>query len=238
MASKSTSLNIWDVETKTKKLDIECHSTYVSLTADAAQELQFYPAVVLKSALNGDIELRTKFGTVDAAIATANNDAAANLAVTNGNLAAYISSNDASLATVSATVTSNKAISDANHASDAADRVALEAKLQTAIDDEEARALAAEAVNAANIVNEGLNRAIAVNAEEVRAIAAEGVVQAGVDVEKARIDAMLAGSTVDLDTLAELVAAYEAADVSVLNTITALQTQVTALQATVDELTA
>ena len=67
--------------------------------------------------------------------------------------------------------------------------------------------------------------------------AADVSLQNQIDTEKARIDAILAGSDVSLDTLLELVTAYESSDTSILSTITTLQAQVTAIQNQLDVLT-
>ena len=63
-------------------------------------------------------------------------------------------------------------------------------------------------------------------------------------VEKQRVDAILAGASVDLDQLAEIVAAYEAADTSITSAVTSnasglasLTAQFNLLLARVDELT-
>ena len=66
--------------------------------------------------------------------------------------------------------------------------------------------------------------------------AAVAALQSVVDTEKARIDALLAGSAINLNTLVELVAAYEAADTNILSTIGTMQTALTTLTARVDEL--
>jgi len=58
--------------------------------------------------------------------------------------------------------------------------------------------------------------------------AADTALQGNIDVETARIDAMLAGSGVDLDTLIEIVDAYELADTSIVSSITTLQADVDA----------
>jgi hypothetical protein len=113
-----------------------------------------------------------------------------------------------------------------------------------ALGNEVARAQIAEGVNAAAIAQEVTDRSNAVSAEAAARDAADVVLQTNVDTEKGRIDAMLAGSTVDLDQLAELVSAYESADTNILTTITTMQntintltTNLAALQLTVDTLT-
>jgi phage host-nuclease inhibitor protein Gam len=70
---------------------------------------------------------------------------------------------------------------------------------------------------------------------EVAALeSADTTLQNNIDVEKARIDAMLSGSSVDLDTLIEIVDAYELADTNIISSITTLQGDVTSLSGAVD----
>ena len=65
-----------------------------------------------------------------------------------------------------------------------------------------------------NLSDETAARIADVDAEEARATAAEGVLQSNIDVEKGRIDAILDGSTVDLDQFAEVVAFVQSIDMS------------------------
>lgn len=88
---------------------------------------------------------------------------------------------------------------------------AKDVDLQGQIDAEATRAGDAEAALQAKI-----------DAEEAARIAADGVLQANIDVEKGRIDAMLEGSSVDFDTLKEIVDAYQLADTDIVDSITSL----------------
>lgn len=63
-------------------------------------------------------------------------------------------------------------------------------------------------------------------------------VQNDLATERARIDDILAGSTIDLNAFAELVAAFEAADSSILGTIAGIQSSLSLLTGRVNELTA
>lgn len=58
------------------------------------------------------------------------------------------------------------------------------------------------------------------------------------DAQRLRINSILVGSTVNLDTLAKVSTAFAAADVPLQNAVNAMQTQLTALQATVNTLVA
>ena len=104
------------------------------------------------------------------------------------------------------------------------------------VDAEETRALAAEAqlstdladlqtyvdttVDSAiatltsDLADETAARIADVDAEETRAIAAEGVLQSNIDVEKGRIDAILDGSTINLDQFREIVDFVEGIDLA------------------------
>mgnify|MGYP001363269616 CR=1 FL=1 len=111
-----------------------------------------------------------------------------------------------------------------------AERLADVTTLQLNIDNESSRAQVQEVANADAIAAETSNRILDVNAEEARAIAAEGSLdtklgveenariagdtnlQSNIDVEKGRIDAILSGSSVDLDQFKEVVDFVEAID--------------------------
>ena len=99
---------------------------------------------------------------------------------------------------------------------------------------EVARATAAEAAEASArqtaINDESAARFLADSTEAAARLAADNALQTSIDVEKGRIDAILAGSSVNLDTLVELVNAYNSADTSLQDQITALQASVSTLQ--------
>lgn len=99
---------------------------------------------------------------------------------------------------------------------------------------EVARATAAEAAEASArqtaINDESAARFLADSTEAAARLAADNALQTSIDVEKGRIDAILAGSSVNLDTLVELVNAYNSADTGLQDQITALQASVASLQ--------
>ena len=105
---------------------------------------------------------------------------------------------------------------------------------QTDIAAEVARATAAEAAEASArqsaINDESAARFLADSTEAATRLAADNALQTSINVEKGRIDAILAGSGVNLDTLVELVNAYNSADTTLQDQITALQASVATLQ--------
>lgn len=120
---------------------------------------------------------------------------------------------------------------------------------------ETARATAAEGVNAtaiaqevsdrqAAITQEVSDRNAAIAVETARAQGVEAGIRTDVDSANSKIDAVVAGASVDLDTLVEIVNAYQNADTNILSTIVTLQNNLTtvtaqlnALQLVVDTLT-
>lgn len=92
-------------------------------------------------------------------------------------------------------------------------------------DEADARAADVSAINT-SIASETSARSSAVTS-----------VQNELATERARIDEILAGSTVDLNAFAELVAAFESADSSILGTIASIQSSLNLLTGRVDALT-
>ena len=101
-----------------------------------------------------------------------------------------------------------------------------EADADAAILAEETARISADTTLQNNI--NALSSAVATDlaAEEAARISADATLQSNIDVESARIDALLSGSSIDLDTLVEIVDAYELADTTIISTITALQADV------------
>lgn len=236
MASKSHHLNLFSAtDDSIKSLDIDAGDSEVVF--GGAASLKFANALKLVDATNGDIpNVATKLYAIDAAIAAGNAGSAAASALVQQNLDAYETSNNAAIATLSATVTSNRALAVAEHTFDADARTALDTALSAAVAAEESARIAAVNTLTTTISTESTNRAAAISSEATSRAAAISTVTDAVNVEKARIDAILSGAAVDLDTLKEVSDAFAAADTSTLTTVANIQAQLTALQATVDEL--
>ena len=99
----------------------------------------------------------------------------------------------------------------------------------------------ADGVLQTNITAESNARGIAVNNEITARTNADGVLQANiaaeqtramdeVKVERSRIDALLAGSSISLDSLLELVNAYPTSDTNILSQIAAMTATITGIQ--------
>ncbi|MGB2264767.1 MAG: hypothetical protein ACPH3C_06245 [Glaciecola sp.] len=209
MSFKSNSLNLWAVEDDATKVDIDCHTDRLDITSTGSQVIKIHPALHLVDGVNGDIaDVAQKLHDNTSAIASGNAGSAAASTLVQTNLDAYQSANDLALATLSATVTSNKAITDAEAVSDANDRATLNTNLTGLISAEETRALAAEALLTSTLSTEVANRTTAISDEATSRINGDTTLQTAIDVEKGRIDAILSGSSVNLDSFLEVVNAY------------------------------
>lgn len=239
MANKSSSLNLWNVEDKSSKLDIDVKTTHVEFTTTGTdQYLKFTPRLHLVDSTNGDVEnVSQKLYTLEAAIASGAAGSAAATSLVQSNLTAYESANNQALATLNATVVSNKATSDANHTSDSQSRLCLKTDLETKIQGEEDARVADVATLTASLSTETTNRTTADQDEATARANADTTLQNNINIQTARIDAILAGSNVNLDTFLEVVNAYESADTNLLATVTQLQADLTTLTARIDELT-
>lgn len=124
-------------------------------------------------------------------------------------------------------------------------RLAQGVSLQQNIDAEASTRLASDTTLQANLDAEISARASAVSGEATARIAADDALSASISaeqtarlaevlVERQRIDALLAGSSLDLDSLKELVTAYTTSDANILSQIAGINTSITALQAQLD----
>jgi hypothetical protein len=117
------------------------------------------------------------------------------------NLANEISRATSAEATLASDISAEESRALAAEAAEASTRADADSDLQSAIDAEVARATAAEAVNAQAVVDEGTARTTADN-----------TLQSNIDTVSGRVDAILNGSSESLDTIVEVVAAFENAD--------------------------
>lgn len=81
---------------------------------------------------------------------------------------------------------------------------------------------AEESARISAVSAEQKSREDADSAEQTAREDADNVLQVNINAEKARIDAILAGASIELDTLVEIVNAYQNADTSILSQITTL----------------
>ena len=110
---------------------------------------------------------------------------------------------------------------------------AAEATLQGNIDAEETSRAAADSTLQSNITAEATARETAISSETSSRTASDTSIRTDFATADTalndRIDALLAGTDVDTDTLIEIVNAYQLADTTILSTITTLQSDLTTL---------
>ena len=232
--SRAHHLNLYSkTDDSIHSLDIEADDTLVTI-GGAAGTVKFANALALTDSTNGDVaNVSTKLYALEAAISSGN---AAASALVQTNLDDYETSNNSALAVLTNTVVTNKSISDANHSFDADARTALNTALAAALQTEEDARVAAAATLTSSISTEASNRATAITNEATTRAAADTALQNAIDVEKGRIDAILASADVSLDTLKEIADAFASADTSTLSTVATINAQLQALQSVVDDL--
>ena len=124
----------------------------------------------------------------------------------------------------------NKLYVDTEISTEEAARIAGDEALSTSIDN--LQTYVNETVDSAiatltsDLADETAAREAAIAEEHAHHVAAEAALQSAIDVEKGRIDAILAGSDVDLDQFAEIVSFVEGIDLANDNSLLAAVTQI------------
>ena len=147
---------------------------------------------------NADSDLNASLST---AIANEESRATTAEGVLTTNLANEISRATSAEAGLASDISAEETRALAAEAAEASARADADSDLQSAIDAEVARATAAEAVNAQAVVDEATARTTA-----------DTTLQSNIDTVSGRVDAILNGSSESLDTIVEVVAAFENAD--------------------------
>ena len=132
-----------------------------------------------------------------------------------------------------------------NILNETADRTSADSALEQKISDEATARQSGDLVLDGKIDSEIVNRTSADSAldgkisdEATARTAADSQLQSSIDTEKARIDAILAGSDVNLDTFTEVVTYVNSLDSTQLNLLQNQQSQITTLQNQVNDLQA
>ena len=116
-------------------------------------------------------------------------------------------------------------------------RTALKNNLQSAINDEETARIADIAKLTSSLTTEISNRENDVLNETNARINADTALKDAIAVERSRIDAILNGSSIDVNSFAEVVSQYSSLNTDALTQIANLNASVVAIQAKLAELT-
>lgn len=236
---RSSSLNLWDVETKTNsKFDIDVTQAVVNVTTTGGQSLKLNPVVHLSDDTNGDISnLSQKIYDLDAAIASGTAGSAAAAALVQANLETFASDINTSIGGLSVSISNEAAQRAAAQNADAVARATLNTALNARINAVESKSNSDDAAIVATQVGESARIDGDVAAEAATRATEDAAVVALVNVEKGRIDSILSGSDVNLNQLTELITAYEGADTTITDQISLMLADLTELTQRVDELT-
>ena len=218
--NRSSFINLYSVEDVADdsfKFQIENKQAKVAISGSAMGEYDF-PAYKFKKLDDSVFDLEDRFVALESATGVADNAAA--IAQLQNDLAGEVVNRQSGDVANSNLITA-----------EVSNRTSADQSLQANIDAEAAIARAAEASNLAAIQTEQAERISAVSNENGRALAAEAAL--GV-----RIDNLLSNTNAPaLDSLAELVTAYESADSSLGNSIVAALARITVFEQRLDELT-
>ncbi len=233
--SASSHLNLFaSDDTSVKTFDIDCSLAQTTVTGS---KVHFAPALSVAASAGTIDDVGAKIHLIDAAIAAGNSGSAAASLLVQQNLNSVESSLNTAIGDLTATVNTNRALAQAAELFDAQQRIALETSLSSEITAEETARVSDVTTLTTALASEAASRLSGIATEASARSAAVTTLTTDLGTERGRIDAILAGSSVDLNTFIEVINAYEVADVSILSTIGSIQTQLTALQATVDSLT-
>ena len=230
--SKFHSLNLWSPD-ELSKFDLDVENDKISFSSEGSLAIEIDTVVSLKSS-HGDVpDLAQKLKEVSDAIASGAVGSAAAAALVQTNLDNAVTSLTSSIGTLTSDLTTQIGIQTAAQVADSVARGVISSDLAAEI----VRATSAEQLLTTNLSEEKNNR-ISGDAAVLSAMTS-GDVALGVriDVEKARVDSILSGSSIDLNQLTELIAAYTSADSSLLTQVQTLQASVTTLQNDIDSLT-
>jgi hypothetical protein len=226
---KRSFINLFDKETLAKEFTIEHSSSQVSF--NSVEPIKFYQNVILTH-VSGDIpDVAQKLHDIDAAASTASTAHGALVAGVSNNLISNVTTLETTITNLQTGLTNEISQRAAGQTADAAARVTAAAAAATAIDTEKTRALAAELVNANAISDLTTSSSSGLSIETDARIAAVSGLSDQVDFIKGNVNSDA------VDSISELLTKMSDDDGSLLTTITTLQTQVSNLQAIVDQLT-
>ena len=214
MSFKAKSLNLYTPD-GSEKLDIDVLADRVSVVTTNSTPVQVEPALKLAHSTGYIENVAEKILQVEQAVIDGDAGNSAGAAQVQANLDAYIATNDPRVSTLEQGLVSETAAREAGQTADAAARAALQVDYNDKITTEEQERQVADVA-----INERIDTLEASsNAGDALLQSSINAVQSEVAVERQRIDDLLAGSGVDLDTLVELVNSYSGADASVFRQV-------------------
>ena len=219
-ANRSSYINLYSVEDLSNdsyKMQIENKQAKVAVSGGASVEFDF-PQYLFKKPDTSSFDLEARFDSLETDNTAANNSSA-------------IATLQADFATEQIARQSGDVANGNLITAEVSNRVAGDQTLQAAIDSEAATARAAEQAVDGKVDQEVIDRAAAVSAEQARAEAAEAALGVRIDNVLSNADPAV------LDSLSELLSAYQAADTSLGDSITAALARISTLESQMSELT-
>ena len=217
--TKFSSLNLWDIETKAQKFDLDVKQNEVAIDYPR-------PVKITNQLFVEGVNVKQKLDSLTSDILSSTATAASATSVVQANLDNYTTVNNQSIGLLDVRLLQETTFRETGDQNNMTKRDELESKLDTAIADESIRAKSAEQVLTDQLAQEITDR-----------VSSNTTLTTALDVEKARIDSILLNSDIDLNQLKELVDAYTAADSNLLTQVQNLQDKLTTLEADFQNLT-
>jgi len=233
-----SSLNLYDVETKSVRvLDLDAKANGLHLTSEG--NLPFFVNTPMKvlDASGISVDLGYELMKLETSIISLDASGSADTSRIEGELNNYKTANDAAVGALQTGLSTETAQRIA--AIDAAEiaREAMKTQLEALIASEDALLTTAINDNASNLSAEVLNLEGLISANTTKINNDIANQQQYTDSQKSRIDAILAGSDVNLDQFSELVTNYQSLNTDALAQVTALTARVTDLEGMIANLT-
>jgi len=233
-----SSLNLYDVETASVKvMDLDAKADGLHLTSEANVPFSVGMPMKILDASGVSVDLAEELMKLELDIISLDSSGAADISYLQGQLDAYKAANDTSVGNLQAAVSTETAQRVAGQEADALSRETMKTDLETLIATENASLSTAINDNASNLSAEILNveGLIQANTNKINTDVAN--VTQYVDSQKSRIDGILAGADVNLDSFLEVVTNYSSMNTDSVAQVAALTTRVADLETMIANLT-
>jgi len=233
-----SSLNLYDVETASVKvMDLDAKADGLFLTSQANVPFSVGMPMKVLDASGVSVDLAEELMKLELDIISLDASGTADISFLQGQLDAYKIANDQSVGTLQAAVSTETAQRVAGQEADALSRETMKTDLETLIATENASLSTAINDNASNLSAEILNveGLIQANTNKINTDVAN--VTQYVDSQKSRIDGILAGADVNLDSFLEVVTNYSSMNTDSVAQVSALTTRVADLETMIANLT-
>lgn len=228
---KSSSLNLWDIETKETKLDIDAHKALILFSATGGQYFKFSVVLYLTDDVNGDIvDVAEKLHGIEAGVNSITTNIGTQITTLQTDLSTYKTNNNTLMGTIQSEVYTEVANREAFQLADQQARNQLDTDIRALITDEKNDRTSDINLILNNLSTEANNREITIDDEVIRSQDVEIDINSQIIIERDRLNVILAGVDVDLASFQAIIDQFEALDEANLGSIDAITDRSTDLE--------